>query len=262
MDKYNHFLLTLSYNGNNYCGFQYQENGPSVQAAIERSLQKVFCEEIRARGASRTDAGVHAHGQRVQIQAKNTGIPIDKLRWILNRSLPVDIMIKEMHQVSESFHCIHDAISKTYEYQILNQEDGDPFSSQFSWHIRNPLNVEKMRKASEYFIGEHDFSAFRASGHQTKTSVRKIFSSELTQDRHRLKFTINGNGFLYHMVRNIVGTLVEIGKNKYPPEDIYRIIESKNREEAGPTAPPHGLFLKEIFYPEKSFTLQNNREVL
>lgn len=262
MEKFNHYLLTVAYDGTEYCGYQYQENGPSIQGVLEKSFKKVFCEEIRARGASRTDSGVHAHGQRIQIRVKNMRLPFDKMRLILNRSLPADIVIKEIIPIPANFHRISDAVSKTYVYQVWNQEEIDPFSSDFFWHVRQPLNLEAMNKAASYFVGCHDFAALRASGYQTKTSIREMYHLDWSREGNLLKFTVNGNGFLYRMVRNMVGTLVDIGKGKYVPEQVLEILNSKQREFAGPTAPPQGLFLEEIFYPKESFALPKDCNLL
>jgi len=261
MNGYRHFLLTVAYDGTGYSGFQYQENAISIQAVLERHLAKLFSEPIRVRGASRTDAGVHALGQRVQFRTRNFGIPFEKIKWALNRSLPANILVREILPIDESFH-LHSTLSKTYIYQILNQEEADPFQASFFWHIRNPLDFSAMERAAKYFIGEHDFAAFRASGYQTKTSVRQMFKSEWLKEGNQLTFLINGNGFLYHMVRNMVGTLVEVGMGKYDESRIPEIIASGDRKFAGVTAPARGLFLKEIFYSEKSFTLQNNSDSL
>lgn len=258
MDKQRNLLLTIAYNGTEYSGFQFQENAPSIQAVLERALKELFQEKIRVRGASRTDAGVHAEGQRVQFQTKNFGVPQNKIPLLLNRLLPSNVKVSCVTPVPEKFHCIYDALSKTYRYQIYNGEYMDPFRSSFFWHIRTPLNFDAMLEGATYFLGEYDFSSFCASGYQTKTSVRKIFHSIWTKEEEVLCFFINGNGFLYHMVRNIVGTLIEIGQNRYEPKNILSILEAKDREKAGRTAPAHGLFLQEVFYSEKSFTLQDN----
>lgn len=262
MDKQRKFLLTVAYNGTCYSGFQFQENAPSVQAVLEKALKELFQEEIRVRGASRTDAGVHAEGQRVQFQTKNLGVPQEKIPLLLNRILPPDVKVSFATPVPEKFHCIYDAISKTYRYQIYNAEYMDPFRSSFFWHIRSALDFNAMVEGAEYFLGEHDFSSFCASGYQTKTSIRKIFHSSWTREKEALYFSINGNGFLYHMVRNIVGTLIEIGLKRYESKSILSILEAKNREKAGRTAPAQGLFLEEVFYPEKSFTLQDNAKLV
>lgn len=262
MDKQQKFLLTVAYDGTDYSGFQFQENAPSVQAVLEKALRELFQEKIRVRGASRTDAGVHAEGQKVHFQTKNLGVPQDKIPLLLNRILPSDVKVSFATPVPEKFHCIYDATSKTYRYQIYNGEYMDPFRSSFFWHIRSDLDFDAMMEGAAYFLGEHDFSSFCASGYQTKTSVRKIFHSSWTKEKEMLCFSINGNGFLYHMVRNIVGTLVEIGQNRYEPKSILTILEAKDREKAGRTAPAHGLFLQEVFYPEKSFTLQDNANLV
>ena len=248
MIKKRFFLLTVSYDGTNYCGFQLQENGITVQEILEKYLSKTFKEKIRLRGASRTDARVHALGQRVHFSTTDFGVPQDKLKMILNHILPSDISICAVEEVSEQFHSIYDATSKTYQYQILNQPDPNPFLAPYFWYISRKLDLSAMRAGADYFLGEHDFSSFRSAGYQTKTSVRKINECGWEKNENQLIFTINGNGFLYHMVRNIVGTLVEIGCGKYPPEKVLEMISACDRSAAGPTAPPQGLFLKEVFY--------------
>ena len=248
MDSKRTFLLTVAYNGGAYTGFQYQDNGLSIQGVLEEKLGFILKEPIRVRGASRTDSGVHAKGQRAQFQTSNLGLPTEKVQIVLNRLLPPDISVIKTELVGPEFRCSYDSKRKTYTYHILNQEAQDPFQSPFVWHVRKKLDLDAMREAASYLVGTHDFASFRASGYQSKTSTRTLYQAEWHQNGNQLSFTISGNGFLYRMVRNIVGTLVDIGRKRYSPAEIKEIMEACNREFAGVTAPPQGLCLDEILF--------------
>lgn len=243
-------LLTLAYDGTNYCGWQSQQNGDTVQERLEKALSDVYGREITVLGASRTDAGVHAAGQRAcfSIEDGAQKIPLDKLPEVINTRLPEDIVVTYAERVSGDFHPIAGAKRKTYEYKILNQRYPDPKLNRFVCHIYLPLDFEGMRQAARHFQGTHDFSGFAASGGHAKTTVRTIYEIELIKRGNEILLYITGSGFLYNMVRIIAGTLIEVGSGKIRPEEIPDIIESRDRKRAGRTAPPCGLTLIEAVY--------------
>ncbi|MCL2564922.1 MAG: tRNA pseudouridine(38-40) synthase TruA [Defluviitaleaceae bacterium] len=243
------YLLSIAYKGTNYAGWQRQDNANTIQEEIEQALYKLYKEPITVMGASRTDAGVHALGQKCTFTVDKVTIPTDKLPYAINANLPKDISITNAKIVKPDFHPIFDAKNKTYVYKIYNHEFRNPLTGDISWHIYHKLDLDKMKKAAKFFAGEHDFAAFCAAGGSAKTSVRKInFAKVYEEDSSIISFEVNGNGFLYNMVRIMAGTLVYVGQGKTEAEDILKIIASKNRENAGITAPPEGLCLKEVYY--------------
>lgn len=242
-------LLKVAYKGTNYAGWQRQENANSIQEEVEKALSALYKESITVLGASRTDAGVHALGQICVFNTKNPCIPLGKLPYALNSHLPADISVTFAGEVPYNFHPIFHAKAKTYVYKIYNSEFRNPLLSDISWHVYRKLDIERMEGAARAFVGEHDFSAFCAAGGSAKTSVRRIFSSEVYREEGGLVcFRVNGSGFLYNMVRIMAGTLVYVGLGKLDIDSPARIIESKDRAKAGITAPPAGLCLVEVYY--------------
>ena len=242
-------LLTVSYDGTNYCGWQKQKNGVSVQETLTNAIANVFDCDYTLLGASRTDAGVHALGQRAHmVSAGPCKVPLDKLPQVLNACLPPDIRITEAIDVPDSFHPINGAKSKTYRYAINNARYQNPLMRNFSAFVYMPLDVSKMAAAARPFIGEQDFAAFCASGSSVKSTVRTIYALDVTKCGETIEITINGNGFLYNMVRIIAGTLVDVGTDKICPDDIPAIIASRDRARAGKTMPPQGLTLMQIYF--------------
>ncbi len=240
--------LIIEYDGTNYLGWQIQRQGPTIQGLIEEKLRFITNEEIHLIGSGRTDAGVHAIAQVANFKT-NTSIDTNSLKRALNSLLPKDILIKKVEEAEEDFHARKHSKSKVYEYRILNKENPSVFLRQYSWHIPQRLNLVEMMRATEMLIGEHDFSSFRSSGSFTKTSVRRIIRAEWKRSQSGiLRFEIEANGFLRQMVRAIVGTLVEVGRGRIDVQGFREILESKNRQKAGSTAPAHGLFLKEVKY--------------
>lgn len=239
--------LTIQYDGTNYCGWQKQKNCPSIQEEIEKAIFKVTGEKVNLIGAGRTDKGVHAQGQVANFMTTSS-IPADRFKYALNSKLPSDIKIIESQLVDKSFHSRYDALGKKYAYIIFNREILNPLYRNYSYHIPYGLDYEKMKIAAEYFKGTHDFSAFMASNSSVKNTVRTIYDIDLKKDGELIYISIKGNGFLYNMVRIIVGTLVEVGSGKLSPHSIASIIESKNRQKAGHTAPAKGLYLVEVYY--------------
>ncbi len=240
-------LLTLSYDGTNYFGWQRQKNQISVQQRLEEALSMLLKKDIEVRGASRTDTGVHALGQAALLKTE-TSIPIKKMPYAINSFLPDDIVVTEAKIVDDDFHPQYSVLKKTYQYKILNSEFKNPKLRNYSEFVRQPLNIEKMKQAAKYFIGTFDFNAFCASGSTAKTTVRTIFDLSVIKTGDIVDISVTGNGFLYNMVRIIAGTLIYVGLEKFEPSYIKTIIDSKDRTLAGKTAGASGLTLMKIYY--------------
>ena len=248
--------LKIAYDGTNYHGFQRQlpitKSTLAIQNVLEDKLQKIFGGKIELAAAGRTDAGVHAFGQVVNFSTDGT-IPIDKIPIAASGLLPDDIVVLEAWESDSDFNARHSAKSKIYIYRILTSRVSNPFVNRYAWHIHYPLDVEAMRKALSILIGRHDFSAFRAAGGAPMSPVRTIFSAgiDFNNDFYGssiMTIKIHANGFLYHMARNIVGSLVAVGRGRFSVEDFKRIFDGCDRNKAAPTAPPQGLCLYEVFY--------------
>jgi tRNA pseudouridine38-40 synthase len=247
-------LLTIAYNGTNYCGWQEQDNGISISGTVKTALRSVLNCNFTLLGASRTDSGVHAIGQRAHLNlAHPPKIPLDKLPRVINSALPKDIAITAAKEVPDDFHPIWDAKSKTYIYKIFNSPHRNPLLWPYTAFVPAPLGIEAMQKAARYFLGKHDFAAFCAAGSSAKTTIREIYhlninAQNINEQGNLIEISINGNGFLYNMVRIIAGTLNDVGLGKIRSDDIPAIIHSKDRTKAGKTMPACGLTLLEIFY--------------
>ena len=241
--------LIISYDGTNYCGWQIQINGITVEEIINRELSRLLGEEIAVIGASRTDSGVHALGN-VAVFDTFSRIPPEKMCFALNQRLPEDIRIEDSCAVSPYFHPRYCNSTKTYEYKILNRRFDVPTMRLYTHFVYMPLDVEKMRKAAEYIVGEHDFKSFCSARTQVTTTVRTVYSLDVDKSGDVINIRISGNGFLYNMVRIIAGTLIKVGLGVYPPEHVKEIIEACDRNAAGPKAPAKGLTLVGIEYEE------------
>lgn len=241
--------LIISYDGTNYCGWQVQINGITVEEIINRELSSLLGEEIAVIGASRTDSGVHAMGN-VAVFDTETRIPAEKISFALNQRLPDDIRIQKSEEVPGEFHPRYCDSTKTYEYKILNRRFPDPMLRLYTHFVYMPLDVELMRQAAEYLVGEHDFVSFCSAGSQVKTTVRTVYMLDIKEKNDVISIRISGNGFLYNMVRIIAGTLMKVGLGVYPPEHVKEILEAKDRYAAGPKAPARGLTLIGIEYQE------------
>ena len=247
-------MLRVAYDGTNYCGWQVQPNGITVQQVLNECLSEFCGEPIRTIGASRTDTGVHARGN-VAVFDTNMRMPGDKFSFALNTRLPEDIRIDGSREVPAEFHPRFTETIKTYEYRILNRQFPDPTRRHGSFFTYYKMDTDQMRAALPYLIGEHDFRSFQASGDidPARSTVRTIYDARISRDEDMISFRICGNGFLYHMVRIIAGTLMEIGNERREPEDMGTIIAAKDRSAAGDTAPACGLTLLEIKYPTWGF---------
>lgn len=239
--------LTVAYDGTNYCGWQVQPNGITVQEVLNQCLSEFTGENIETIGVSRTDAGVHALGN-VAVFDTEMRMPGDKFSFALNQRLPEDIRIQKSEEVDADFHPRYVKSQKTYEYRILNCRFPIPTERFYSHFTYIPLDVDKMKEAASYLIGEHDFKSFCGTGAQVKTTVRTVKEIQIEKSGDRITIRITGEGFLYNMVRIIAGTLMDIGGGLYPPEKMKEILEAKDRKKAGPTAPARGLTLMKIQY--------------
>lgn len=238
-------MLTVAYDGTAYCGWQIQPNGITVQEVLNQKLSELLGEEIETIGASRTDAGVHALGN-VAVFDTNARIPAEKISYALNQRLPEDIRIQKSEEVAADFHPRFCKSVKTYEYHILNRRFQIPTERLYSYFYHYDLDLEKMREGAAYLIGEHDFASFCGANAQVKTTIRTVRSIDIFKEGDRITIRVTGEGFLYNMVRIISGTLIEVGGGKYAPSKVLEILNAKNREAAGPTAPARGLTLIKI----------------
>ena len=239
--------MIIAYDGTNYCGWQIQPNGITIQGVLNETLSKLLGEKIEVKGASRTDAGVHALGN-VAVFDTNARMPAGKISFALNQFLPEDIRIQLSEEVEPDFHPRYCDSEKTYEYRILNRTFPIPTERLYSYFYHYDLDTEKMREATSYLIGQHDFASFCGAGAQVKSTVRTITAMSVDRDGDMVTIRVSGTGFLYNMVRIIAGTLIEIGNGQYPPERMKDILDAKDRAYAGPTAPAHGLTLIGIRY--------------
>ena len=239
--------LTLACDGTRLVGWQRQAEGDSVQGLLEDALARFEGAAVTVHGAGRTDAGVHALGQVASVQL-TCAHDVTTLTRALNAQLPEDVRVLAVEDVSPQFHARFAARSKTYRYQVRHGTIADPFERAYVWHMPERLRVDAMRSAANVLIGTYDFAAFQSIGSPTRDSVRTVTQSTLTDDDGRMAYEISGDGFLRHMVRAIVGTLVEIGRGFREPESMASLLRGSARGDAGPTAPPQGLFLVRVDY--------------
>lgn len=261
-------LLRVAYDGTNYCGWQLQPNGLAVEEVINRELTALLHENIAVIGASRTDSGVHAQGN-VCVFDTQSRIPGEKFSYALNARLPQDIVIQESREVAADFHPRHCDCTKTYEYRIYNATFPNPLVRRYTHFLYRPLDVSAMREAAEYLVGEHDFKSFCSVNTQVKETVRTINRLEVLEEpadgisgSRIITIRINGNGFLYNMVRIIAGTLIEVGYHWRSPDSIAETLAACDRAAAGATAPACGLTLMGIHYDEALLAVkESNREI-
>ena len=240
--------MTLAYDGTEFCGWQVQPDQVTVQGAVQSALTEIDGAPVIAHGSGRTDAGVHALGQVASFNLNNP-IPVENLSRAMNHVLPDSIRVLHTAEAAPDFHARRSALAKTYEYRIWRGEVCTPFLSRYVYPHPYPLNEDSMKQAAPLFAGTHDFrSLATAGGEEKQNTVRTIYSSQLHRDGDCLIYRVRGNGFLYRMVRNIVGILLDVGRGNLKPDDTARILESKQRSEAGATAPARGLFLVEVEY--------------
>lgn len=242
--------LTVAYDGTNYCGWQIQKNGITVEEVLNQTLSKFFKQEIVVIGASRTDSGVHALGNVAVFDAEVT-MPPEKISYAINNLLPDEIRIQKSEEVAADFHPRYCDTRKTYEYKIYNAQFPDPTVRLYSHFVYFHLDEEKMQQGANYLVGEHDFKSFCTPKEDVENTVRTIYFINVIREGNMVKININGNGFLYNMVRIIVGSLLKVGMGMIPPEEIKNILEAKDRARAGHKAAACGLTLLHIDYLEE-----------
>lgn len=242
--------MLVQYDGSGYHGWQRQSRMKSVQQTLEKTLSKVFNQTIQIDGSGRTDAGVHALGQCISFKVDLT-MPIENVKFVVNRCLPNDIYVKSVTVKSDDFHARYCSIGKTYVYKIYTNEARSPFLDKYNFHFAHALNETAIREAMHYFVGTHDFKTFMASGSSTEHTIRTIYHFDLEVSDNNFIFTITGDGFLYNMVRIIIGTLLHVGTGKISASDIPSILVSGDRNRSKYTAPAHGLYLESVYYSEE-----------
>ena len=243
-------MLLLSYDGSAYHGWQVQKSHHTIEAELEQALATLTQQTTKVLGAGRTDAGVHALNQTANFFSA-APFTADKWRAALNGVLPSDLVVKHVLSVPDEFHARHSAIAKRYRYLIYNKPYPSPFANPYSWWVRRPLNLEAMREAATHLLGSHDFSAFRASRCSSPSPVKHLQELEIqpiTTSSATLSLEVQANSFLQYMVRIIVGTLVDVGLESYPPDRLKTILESRDRRQSGKTAPAHGLYVLQVVY--------------
>ncbi len=254
------YKLTLAYRGTNYHGWQSQaltenytgpipQEGhgiPTIQETVARAIMSVVHHPVKLVGSSRTDAGVHAKGQIAHFDTDQIQIPVDGLRRAINSALPTDITVKALDSVADDFDAITSTVSKRYQYAIWNHVDRPTFFPDLVWHRWQTLDLDAMKQASRRLVGEHDFASFARPGHGRENTIRTVLACDVSHRGAMVVIGVEGTGFLWNMVRIIVGTLVEVGLGKFTPADIDRMLAARDRQAAGATAPPHGLYLQWI----------------
>ena len=242
--------LVVAYDGTNYCGWQVQPNGITIEGVLNRELSNLLKEDIVVIGASRTDSGVHSYGN-VAVFDTNARMPAEKVSYALNQRLPDDIVVQNSSEIPMDWHPRHCNSRKTYEYRILNREFPMPQRRLDTWFVYRKLNIPAMCAAAKQFEGTHDFKSFCSVNTAVEDTTRTIYSCELKQDGELLTIRITGSGFLYNMVRAITGTVLYAAEGKLTPEDIPEILASGDRSLAGPTVPPGGLYMTRLWYEDE-----------
>lgn len=245
------FKLTLSYDGTNYFGWQDQPDRPTVQGALEKALRGITQEAIRVAGSGRTDAGVHALGQAVSFRTC-TRLSAAELMKALNATLPEDMAVRELVEAADDFHAIRSAVRKRYRYRLHDGPIADVFSRRYVWHYGHRLDERTMHEAGQALVGTHDFASFQSQGTQRESTIRTIYDLSVRRgegtESDLVTVEVEANGFLYNMMRAIVGTLVKVGGGRKPPDWPREVLAARDRRVAGPTAPPEGLCLLRVEY--------------
>lgn len=242
--------LVVAYDGTNYCGWQFQKNGITIEEVLNRELTSLLKEPIAVVGASRTDAGVHALGNVAVFDTENR-MAADKVCLAVNQSLPEDIRVQSSQEVPLTWHPRKANCMKTYEYRVENRRIALPTKRLYSYFCYYPLDVERMRQAAGFLLGEHDFKSFCTAKSNVEDTVRTIYCLDIEKDGDSIVFRISGSGFLYNMVRIIVGTLLQVGTGALRPEEVASVLAARDRRKAGPTAPARGLTLVDMKYEEE-----------
>ncbi|TWT98315.1 tRNA pseudouridine(38-40) synthase TruA [Stieleria varia] len=247
------FKLTVAYDGTNYSGWQVQPEQRTIQGELQSAIRRATKHEVAVIGSGRTDAGVHAIGQVASIKLPEWTAGTIALTKAINSRLPETISVLRVDEAPDDFHAIRDAIGKRYRYQLQVRGNHCPFEHRYRWRLRRAVDIDAMQQAAERIVGEKDFASFQSAGADRKTTVRDVRACDVIvqnadPERFHVAIEVESNGFLYNMVRNIVGTVVEVGFGKQPPEWIDEVISAQNRIHAGQTAPPQGLFLLRVDY--------------
>lgn len=253
--------LTVAYDGTNYCGWQVQPNGITIEEVLNKAICTLTGEEIAVIGASRTDSGVHAMGN-IAVFDTGSRIPAERFSYALNQRLPEDIVVTKSEEVSLDWHPRYQNSLKTYEYHILNTKTPVPTKRLYNCFVSFDLDVNRMRQGAQYLLGEHDFAAFCCIRTNAKTTVRAVTDLQIQQNPlkpEEITIRITGNGFLYNMVRIIAGVLIRVGRGFYEPEKVLELLEGRERKKEAVTAPPQGLCLMEIVYENDGFCVSNSR---
>lgn len=253
--------LTVAYDGTNYCGWQVQPNGITIEEVLNKAICTLTGEEIAVIGASRTDSGVHAMGN-IAVFDTGSRIPAERFSYALNQRLPEDIVVTKSEEVSLDWHPRYQNSLKTYEYHILNTKTPFPTKRLYNCFVSFDLDVNRMRQGAQYLLGEHDFAAFCCIRTNAKTTVRTVTDLQIQQNPlkpEEITIRITGNGFLYNMVRIIAGVLIRVGRGFYEPEKVLELLEGRERKKEAVTAPPQGLCLMEIVYENDGFCVSNSR---
>lgn len=240
--------IVLAYDGTPYLGWQIQPQGPTLQSALQDSIRIITGEQVTVKGSGRTDAGVHALGQVANFHTLSTISPHGFIQ-ALNSVLPPSVVVTGADEVDTTFDAQFSAVNKLYRYRVFNSKTRSPFEVSRSWHINMELDVETMSSLSRILLGKNDFTSFRASGCVARSPVRTLTRFDIIREGDIISFELEADGFLRHMVRNIVGTLIDVGKHRFSTDDFCAILESKDRTRAGRAAPPHGLYLVRVDYP-------------
>ena len=246
--------LIIAYKGTNYHGFQVQKNAIAVCQAFQDVVQKVMGERYDVVGCSRTDSGVHASGYVLTIKCDNP-IPCRGLKMAMNMKLPADIAVLDCCEMPEGFHPRYDTTGKKYVYRIWNRLEKSPFLYETTHHHPMRLYLDRMEEGAKHMVGTHDFSSFCSMGGSVEDKVRTVYACTVKKTENLVEITVIGDGFLYNMVRIMVGTLLEISYGKYEPQDVVAMIQAKDRNRAGVTAPPHGLTLEEVYYEDMDIVM-------
>ena len=253
--------LTVAYDGTNYCGWQVQPNGITIEEVLNKEICTLTGEEIAVIGASRTDSGVHAMGN-IAVFDTGSRIPAERFSYALNQRLPEDIVVTKSEEVSLDWHPRYQNSLKTYEYHILNTKTPVPTKRLYNCFVSFDLDVNRMRQGAQYLLGDHDFAAFCCIRTNAKTTVRTVTDLQIQQNPlkpEEITIRITGNGFLYNMVRIIAGVLIRVGRGFYEPEKVLELLEGRERKKEAVTAPPQGLCLMEIVYENDGFCVSNSR---
>lgn len=242
--------ITLSYNGKNYAGYQIQKNANTIMAELQKAIEKVMGEKTDVKGCSRTDSKVHAKGYVLNFKTNST-IPAERVPLALNMYLPEDIAVLHAAEVSEEFHARYSSIGKEYIYKVYTGRYRDPFMADFTCHYPHKIDVTQLNDCAQIFVGTHDFLSFTGKKNTQENTVRTVSSFDVTQQGDTITFTVRGDGFLYNMVRILVGTLLGVAEGRFSKDSLGEVLKAKNRECAGKTAPPQGLYLNKVFYGEE-----------